>query len=55
MREQVFDNQRSWIEIDLQSLKYNVQQILTQLQSKDQLMAVVKSDAYGHGAVKISQ
>lgn len=55
MREQVFDNRRSWIEIDLQSLRYNVQQILTQLQSKDQLMAVVKSDAYGHGAVKISQ
>jgi len=48
-------SQRAWIEIDLAALSYNVQQIVKLLSSRTQLMAVVKADAYGHGAVTVAQ
>lgn len=41
---------RSWIEIDLDALKHNVQEISQLLEDQSHLMAVVKADAYGHGA-----
>lgn len=47
--------QRAWIEIDLAALDYNVRQIKSLLSSKTALMAVVKADAYGHGAVTVAQ
>ena len=55
MREVMYDKFRSWIEIDLQALRYNVTQFLQVLKSKDQFMAVVKANAYGHGAVRVSK
>lgn len=48
-------SQRAWVEIDLASLSYNVRQIVKILSSSTQLMAVVKADAYGHGAVTVAQ
>ncbi len=46
--------ERTWLEIDLEHLKHNVQ-VLKKIMPKDcELMAVVKSQAYGHGAKKIS-
>ncbi|WP_017319178.1 alanine racemase [Mastigocladopsis repens] len=48
-------SQRAWVEIDLAALSYNVKQLLKILSSRTQLMAVVKADAYGHGAVKVAQ
>jgi alanine racemase len=47
--------QRAWIEIDLAALAHNVSQIKSLLSAKTALMAVVKADAYGHGAVIASQ
>lgn len=47
--------QRAWIEIDQAALAYNVSQIKSLLSAKTALMAVVKADAYGHGAVTTSQ
>ena len=47
--------QRSWIEVNDQALIYNVQQLKGLLSAKTQLMGVVKADAYGHGACKISK
>lgn len=47
--------QRSWLEIDLAAIAYNVQQIKTLLSPQTTLMAVVKADAYGHGAVSIAK
>lgn len=47
--------QRAWIEIDLNKLAHNVRQIKSILSPQTQLMAVVKADAYGHGAVAIAQ
>ena len=48
-------NHRAWVEINLEAIKYNVAQLKSLLTSPTQLMAIVKADAYGHGAVDISQ
>ncbi len=48
-------SQRAWVEIDLAALSYNVRQIVKLLSTRTQLMAVVKADAYGHGAVTVAQ
>ncbi|AFY49510.1 alanine racemase [Nostoc sp. PCC 7524] len=48
-------SQRAWVEIDLEALSYNIQQIKQFLSPHTQLMAVVKADAYGHGAVTVAQ
>jgi len=51
----MFDCQRSWIEISKEALRHNVKEISYHLNNKTQLMAVVKADAYGHGAVNVCQ
>ena len=43
------------VKIDLQALSHNLQQIRTLIGSKTGVMGVVKSDAYGHGLVAVSQ
>jgi alanine racemase len=43
------------VEIDLAALSHNVQQLRQFLSPHTQLMAVVKADAYGHGAVTVAQ
>ena len=40
---------RSWVEVDLDAVRHNVQVIRGQLWKTTELMAVVKADAYGHG------
>ncbi len=47
--------QRAWVEIDLLALSHNVRQIKQLLSPKTELMAVVKADAYGHGAIAVAQ
>lgn len=46
---------RAWVEIDFGALANNVQQLKRLLASETELMAVVKADAYGHGAVMVSE
>ncbi|MBW4645302.1 MAG: alanine racemase [Goleter apudmare HA4340-LM2] len=48
-------SQRAWVEIDLAALSYNVRQVAGYLSPCTKLMAVVKADAYGHGAVTVAQ
>lgn len=48
-------SQRAWVEIDLGALSYNIKQLLRLLSPHTQLMAVVKADAYGHGAVTVAK
>ncbi len=48
-------SQRAWVEIDLGALSHNIQQLVRFLSPNTQLMAVVKADAYGHGAVTVAQ
>lgn len=46
---------RSWMEINMQNLKHNVSVLQNLMPSPCQMMAVVKANAYGHGAVKVSK
>lgn len=46
---------RAWVEIDQRILADNIRQIKDFLSPQTSLMAVVKADAYGHGAVSTSQ
>lgn len=46
---------RAWVEIDLAALAHNVRQVKSLLSPKTALMAVVKADAYGHGAIAVAQ
>ena len=51
----IVSRQRAWIEIDLQALAHNVTTLKSFIQPGTKLMAVVKADAYGHGAVEVAQ
>ena len=42
---------RAWLEVDLNALAHNAAALSSALPEKCSLMAVVKADAYGHGAV----
>lgn len=42
-------------EIDLQAFRHNIQNLRNHLGSKIRIMAVVKADGYGHGAVPCAQ
>lgn len=46
---------RSWIEINLDNLTYNVQTLHGVLPPKCRIMAVVKANAYGHGDVEVAR
>ncbi|MEO1067670.1 MAG: alanine racemase [Cyanobacteria bacterium J06638_6] len=46
---------RAWVEINLAAVRHNVGQFRQLLPDATQLMAVVKADAYGHGAVTVAQ
>lgn len=46
--------QRAWKEIHYENLKYNVEALQNLLPQNCQFMAVVKANAYGHGAVLIA-
>jgi alanine racemase len=46
---------RAWVEIDRSALANNVRQLKQILSPQTELMAVIKADAYGHGAVSVAQ
>jgi alanine racemase len=50
-----WEQQRAWVEIDLAALAHNVRQIKGLLTPNTQIMAVVKADAYGHGAIDVAR
>jgi alanine racemase len=45
----------SYIEVDLDAVKHNITQYRRVLPADTQLLAAVKADAYGHGAVMVSR
>lgn len=45
----------TWAEIDLSALRHNLQQAINVCPPGQRILAVVKADAYGHGAVAVSQ
>ena len=50
-----YDRRWSWVEVDRSAIQYNVLQTKKQLGSSCRLRAVVKADAYGHGAVEVAK
>ncbi len=48
-------NTRTWAEIDLDALKFNIEEIRKITDKNAMVMAVVKADGYGHGAVECSK
>ncbi len=51
----LMQRERAWVEINLTALAHNIHQIRSLLSPRADLMAVVKADAYGHGAVTVAQ
>ena len=50
-----YEDLRAYREINLLNLKHNLHQIESLLNDNCKVMAVVKADAYGHGAVEVSK
>ncbi|WP_067729502.1 alanine racemase [Oceanobacillus damuensis] len=44
----------TWVEVSLDAIKSNVKSFKKHIQEKTMLMAVVKADGYGHGAVHVA-
>lgn len=44
----------SWVEINLENLAHNIKEIKKNVPEGKKLLAVVKADAYGHGAVMLA-
>ncbi|MBN2549106.1 MAG: alanine racemase, partial [Anaerolineales bacterium] len=51
----MLENIITWAEIDLDAIAYNVQAFKHYVGEKVDLMAVVKANAYGHGAVRVAR
>lgn len=48
------DHKRVWMDIDLDAVRANVDAMLDRMRPDCRMMAVVKADAYGHGAREIA-
>lgn len=46
---------KTWIELDRLALRYNIDKIRSKIGSQTKLLAVVKSNAYGHGLTLFSE
>ena len=45
----------TWIEVNLNAIERNLKAIKSKVGHETKILAIVKADAYGHGAVKVSQ
>ncbi|WP_174615749.1 alanine racemase [Virgibacillus ihumii] len=45
----------TWAEVNLDAIEYNINQIREQIPQHCSVIAVVKADGYGHGAVKVAE
>ncbi len=55
LKEVDFPMRPAWVEIDLSRLRENLRIIRADLSPRVRIMAVVKDDAYGHGAVEVAR
>lgn len=46
---------RAYAKIDLDAIKYNIEQMRNRLDDSTEIMPIVKADGYGHGAVQIAE
>jgi alanine racemase len=45
---------RAWAEIDLDAIQYNIESIKKNIKRDTKIIAVIKTDGYGHGAFQIA-
>ncbi|WP_258176111.1 alanine racemase [Orenia metallireducens] len=45
----------TWLNIDLDAIKFNLKQVKERISSETGIMAIVKADGYGHGASEIAK
>ena len=53
-RRKPSEDGRAWVEIDLPALSHNLAELRGQLRGACEIMAVIKADAYGHGAPMVA-
>lgn len=46
---------RVWAEIDLDAIGYNIEQIKSKIKADTQVICVIKTDGYGHGALQVAK
>ena len=44
-----------WVEVDLENIKFNLNQVKKNIPEDTKIMAVVKADAYGHGVLPVAK
>jgi alanine racemase len=49
------EKQLTWVEIDLSAYAHNIRELRRVTQPKARLMAVVKANGYGHGAIEVAR
>src|SRR5688572_6974940 len=49
------ESRPTWVEIDLAAFDRNVRAVASRLPDDSRLIAVLKADAYGHGAVELAR
>lgn len=47
--------ERAWAEIDLDALQFNIESIKHSIDKAAKIIAVIKTDGYGHGAIQIAR
>ena len=52
---EIYDSLRTWVEVDLDAIEYNLALVRNAMPQGKKLLAVVKANAYGHGAVRVSK
>ncbi|KAB7663459.1 alanine racemase [Bacillus sp. B1-b2] len=45
----------TWVEVNLDAIKYNISHLRNRLHEKNKLIAVVKANAYGHGSLQVAK
>jgi len=48
-------NRGAWVEVNLSHLSHNIQQIIGLLKKDQEVVGIIKADAYGHGAIRVAQ
>lgn len=54
MRQKMYDG-RVWAEVDLDAVLFNIEAVKQRLAPDTKIMAVIKTDGYGHGALPIAE
>jgi alanine racemase len=45
----------TWVEVDLEAIAHNVRRVVEIIGPNTRLLAILKADAYGHGAVRVAR